>query len=548
MKEFIKIIKDYYELIKDDKNKLIPFYIIYFLIVIVEILIPIFVANITQSLTNSLIFASVMNVIMYGILSSMDNILCFLTRLIYQSFFRDNYITMYKKIVNKIYNFDVEDKKNISTGKLINNLTTDIVNIGEMADNILIIIFNSLKCIVFTFYFLKINIFLSIFVVIVDIIYIKKSNNLNNKIVNHLKNQINENDKLINLISQTILGLKDIQTLNFYDKINEKYNILYDSWKLEYNSRKKYERFKQTILKLFIVAVQIIIYLVSVYLIINKKMNIGTMLIIISYFESLISSSEKIMTSSQSIKEQNISINRINSLLEDNEEKNKNEKNIKNIKGKIEFKNVFFSYNEDKLLEYINFTIEPNKITAITGINGTGKTTIINLILRLYKPKKGKILLDNIDINDIDKKSYLKEISILNQETYLFNLSIRENFNLINNNIKRQEEICKFTGVSNFIEGLPNGYDTIIDENSNNLSGGQKRLLSLTRMLLKESKILILDEATSSLDKEKVEKFSKILEKLKENHTIIVITHKKEIIDIADETIVINKGKVKIKI
>ena len=254
------------------------------------------------------------------------------------------------------------------------------------------------------------------------------------------------------------------------------------------------------------------------------------------------------MTSSQSIKEQNISINRINSILEDNEEKNKNEKIIKNIKGKIEFENVFFSYNDDKLLEDISFTIEPNKITAITGINGTGKTTIINLILRLYKPKKGKILLDNIDINNIDKKSYLKEISILNQETYLFNLSIRENFNLINNSIKRQEEICKFTGVSNFIEGLPNGYDTIIDENSNNLSGGQKRLLSLTRMLLKESKILILDEATSSLDKEKVEKFSKILEKIKENHTIIVITHKKEIIDIADETIVINKGKVKIKI
>ena len=254
------------------------------------------------------------------------------------------------------------------------------------------------------------------------------------------------------------------------------------------------------------------------------------------------------MTSSQSIKDQNISINRINSILEDNEEQNKNEKLIKNIKGKIEFENVFFSYNDDKLLEDISFTIEPNKITAITGINGTGKTTIINLILRLYKPKKGKILLDNIDINNIDKKSYLKEISILNQETYLFNLSIRENFNLINNSIKRQEEICKFTGVSNFIEGLPNGYDTIIDENSNNLSGGQKRLLSLTRMLLKESKILILDEATSSLDKEKVEKFSKILEKLKENHTIIVITHKKEIIDIADETIVINKGKVKIKI
>ena len=229
-------------------------------------------------------------------------------------------------------------------------------------------------------------------------------------------------------------------------------------------------------------------------------------------------------------------------------DKAKNMKKVSNIEKELklveEKTDIMLSEKQKEAIRAIN----DNNVTIITGGPGTGKTTIINLILRLYKPKKGKILLDNIDINNIDKKSYLKEISILNQETYLFNLSIRENFNLINNSIKRQEEICKFTGVSNFIEGLPNGYDTIIDENSNNLSGGQKRLLSLTRMLLKESKILILDEATSSLDKEKVEKFSKILEKLKENHTIIVITHKKEIIDIADETIVINKGKVKIKI
>ena len=149
-------------------------------------------------------------------------------------------------------------------------------------------------------------------------------------------------------------------------------------------------------------------------------------------------------------------------------------------------------------------------------------------------------------INNIDKKSYLKEISVLNQETYLFNLSIRENFNLINKNIKKQEEICKFIGIHKFIKDLPKGYDTIIDENSHNISGGQKRLLSLARTLLKESRILIFDEATSSLDKDKIQNVINLLRELRKNHTIIVITHKKEIINIADEIIAVDKGKVKI--
>jgi hypothetical protein len=541
------IIKDYYNLIESDKNKLILYYFIYFLNIIIELIIPIYIAKITESLTNSLIIVALASIINYSILKILNNLLGYADKYIYQRFFRDNYITIYKKIVKKIYNFDEEHKKKISTGKIINSLTSDIVNIGEMADNFLKATLNILKSIVVIIYFFRINIFLALIIIGVDVIYIIRSNCLNNKSVKYLKEQKKENDQLIGLINQTLLGLKDIQTLNITNTMDDKYNYIYKDWKKAYDNRKKYERYRQNILKCFLIIIKSIVYFTCVYLMINNKITIGIILIIISYFDSLFSASENIMDASQSIKDQNISVNRIKEILEYNTIKEKNLKEIKNIKGIIEFKNIDFSYSNEKLLQNLNFIIRPNRITAITGTNGTGKTTIVDLILRLHSPTKGEILLDNINVKEIDKNSYLKEISVLNQESYLFNLSIRENFNLVENDIKKQEEMCKLTGIDKFIKTLPKGYDTIIDENSHNISGGQKRLLSLTRTLLKDAKILIFDEATSSLDTDKIQNVINVLNELKKNHTVIVITHKEEIENIADEVITINDGKVKIK-
>lgn len=251
------------------------------------------------------------------------------------------------------------------------------------------------------------------------------------------------------------------------------------------------------------------------------------------------------MSSVESIKEQNVSVSRIQEILKYNIVKESSIKILKNVEGLIIFEEVSFSYNHKKFLENLSFKIEPNEITAIVGKNGSGKTTIINLILCLYSPIKGRILLDGNNISDIDSKAYLKEISILNQDTYFFHLSIRQNFNLINKNIKKQQEICTLVGIDEFIRCLPHGYDTVIDENSRNISGGQKRLLSLARTLLKESKILILDEATSSLDKDMLHNVVGVLEKLKKNHTIVVVTHKPEIIKVADNVISIDKSDIK---
>lgn len=539
--EFKEIVKNYYKLIDEDKTKLIPYYIGYFINAVLELVIPIFVAKITESITNSLYMVAFVSITIYFILKTINSIIYYFTMYMYQNFYQSNYINIYKKVIKKIYSFNQEYKKNISTGKMINSLINDAVNIGEMADNILSIIFHTLECIVVLFYFFKINIFLAIFISIVDMIYVFQSNYLNNIVIQYSKKQKNENDRLIGLTNQTLLGLKDIQTLNFSSSMNEKYDSIYKCWKDIYNKKKRYERYRKSILKGFINAVKTIVYFICMYLIMNKHMTIGIMLIIISYFDSLFSSSEIIMNANQSIREQNISVNRIKEILEYDDIKEIELKSIKNIIGKIEFKNVFFSYGNEKFLENLNFTIKPNQITAIVGTNGTGKTTIINLILRLYCPVKGNIFIDDIDINTIDKKSYLNQISVLNQDTYLFNISIRENFNLVNNNINKQEEICKLVGIDKFIKSLPKGYDTVIDENSNNISGGQKRLISLARTLLKESRIIIFDEVTSSLDKVAMENIINVLKELRNKYTIIVITHKKELMNIADEIIVLGK-------
>ncbi len=543
IKEYINIFKNYYKLISDDKRKLIPYYIGYFLEEIIELIIPIYIAKITEDLTNSLFISSLISIAMYFFLKNVNILISYFIKNTYTNFFKNNYVTLYKKIVKEIYNFDEEYKKKFSTGRMLNSLTSDIINVGEMADDILTVILNILKSIIVIIYFFKINIYLLIFIILIDIIYIKRSNYLNNMTIKYLKKQVNENDKLIGLISQTITGLKDIQTLGISNTINDKYNTIYRLWKNMYSSKRKYQVHKQTVLKCLLILVKTSIYFLLAYLVMNKEMTIGVMLIIISYFDSLFQSSENIMQSLENIKEQNVSVNRIKEILEYNTVKEYEIKSLKNINGLINFNNVSFSYNDERFLENLEFVIKPNKITVIIGANGTGKTTITNLILRLYQPTSGEILLDGIDINSIDKKTYLKEISILNQETYLFNLSIRQNFNLINKDINKQQEICKFVGIDKFIKKLPKGYDTVIGENCNNISGGQKKLISLARTLLKGSKILILDEATSSLDTNMTKNFISILKKLKKNHTVIVITHKNAIIDIADEIIAIDKSK-----
>ena len=216
--------------------------------------------------------------------------------------------------------------------------------------------------------------------------------------------------------------------------------------------------------------------------------------------------------------------------------------------GEINFEKITFNYSdkESKILNSINLNIPGKKMTALVGHSGAGKSTILNLIPRFYDTNSGDIKIDNQSIYNSTIKSLRKNISLVSQDIILFDDTIRANIAYANLNAPNSEieEACKFAAASSFIEKLPNSYETIIGENGIRLSGGQKQRISIARAILKNSPIILLDEATSSLDADSEEKVQNAILNLTKNRTTLVIAHRLSTIFKADKIIVLDEGKI----
>ena len=220
---------------------------------------------------------------------------------------------------------------------------------------------------------------------------------------------------------------------------------------------------------------------------------------------------------------------------------------LKNPKGTIEFKDVKFKYKDDEeyTLKGLNLKLEPNKKIAIIGKSGNGKSTIFNLLLRYFNTSEGTITVDGININDLTEESLRNNISIIRQTPFLFNISIKENFQIVKPNVTLEEirEVCKKSYIDDYIMSLPNKYDTIIGEGGVNLSGGQKQRIAIARTLLLNTKIILFDEATSALDNESQEYIKMTIDNLIKDHTIIIVAHRLSTIIDSDIIHIIDKGE-----
>lgn len=220
---------------------------------------------------------------------------------------------------------------------------------------------------------------------------------------------------------------------------------------------------------------------------------------------------------------------------------------VDRVKGKIEFRNVSFRYVDDvPVLKNVSFKVNPGEMIALVGPTGVGKTTIANLIPRFYDPDSGQILIDDIDIRKIKLSSLRKQISMVSQDVFLFNGTVKENI-LYGRPDATDEEViaaAKAANAHDFIMELPEGYNTRVGERGVKLSGGQKQRISIARALLKDAPILILDEATSSVDTQTEKLIQEALENLMKNRTTIVIAHRLSTIRNADQIIVLKDGEI----
>ena len=436
-----------------------------------------------------------------------------------------------------------------SSGEIINRITQDADTLSFAFSHLLSIVSAFIGSFVILIY-----VFINSWIIGIEIVLfmillyfvVKKYNPMLKDI--HKKRKKGQ-DEFSTLVNESIRGIREIKTLGIKNNlITEMRDIIadiFDKSKKEISIWERYRIISRVIKALLEVGVFITCVVLLYY-----KMTTLTFFIAMTYyvyrFMWLI---ENVNDFSIMYQKTVVSLSRVNELLENKLYKDETFGNIslKNIKGVIEFKNVTFAYpNEDNILNDFNLRIEPNKKVAIVGKSGSGKSTIFNLITRIFDPIKGEITLDGTNIHDLSEESLRKNISIIRQEPFIFNRTIKDNFKLINKKIglEKIKEYSKIAYLNDYINTLPDKYNTKLGEGGVNLSGGQKQRLSIARGLIKESKVILFDEATSALDNNSQEYIKKAIDNLVKNHTVIIVAHRLSTIIDADIIYVVDKGKV----
>ena len=451
-------------------------------------------------------------------------------------------------MIERLMNYKIKNFDNSSSGEFLNRIKNDPQDIVSVFSIVQYNIFNIVTEFFMLIYVFYLNFLLGIiyFIGIIFIYFYEKYSYIRlEKLQNNLKNQMDKNDSTI---TEIIRGIKDIRLLGISNKI--KGNTM-KSFEEQVKNNARINIFQNNIynnVEMCKAVITALIIFVGLFLINNNLLTLSTFLIIFLYRNDIFS----LIFSYTSLKEYlvryKVAKNRIKELFDENKYpiQKYGDIDLKNINGIIEFKNVTFSYdNKRKVLDNISFKIDKCEDVAIVGKSGSGKSTIFNLLTKCYDNYQGTIFIDGVDIRDLSYSSITNNISIINQNPYLFNLTIKENLKLLDRNITDKEMIvaCKIANIHEDIIKLPNKYNTLLGEGGLNLSGGQKQRLAIARALLKRSKILLFDEATSSLDNITQKNVQTAIKNISKDCTIVTIAHRFSTIIDVNKIIVLKDGK-----
>ena len=467
--------------------------------------------------------------------------------LIMSSYIKNTVNYLRTDIFSKVINKDIKDFSLDNSGKYISILYNDIKIIEDSFFNNLFQVISCIISFVISLVVLfsispSIVIFISVFGILGFII----PNTLSKKLIVQ-KNEYSENlEKVTSITKDLFSGFEVIKGFNISNKINKIFST--ESNNVE-TSKKKYSVL-EAIIRGFSLSFSVTIYLgvllLGGYLMYKKSITVGTAIIIIQLSTHIVGPVKLSISLINQIKSVSLIADKIEIILEDTQDSFENTR-LDNFEKSIEIKNLSFSYNEErKALDNINLNIDKNKKYAIVGESGSGKSTLIKLLMRYYNDYEGNILIDNNDLKNIYSFDLYKNISMIQQNVFMFDDSIKENIRLYSNHT--DEEViksCERSGLTKLIDKLPDGINSLVGENGNKLSGGEKQRIAIARALINNTQILILDESTSALDNETAYNLEKSLLTLNDL-TLITVTHKliKSILINYDEIIVMKNGKI----
>lgn len=551
-KEDMNLLRRSMNYLKPYKIKLMILFLIIITGIVISFVQPLIWGKLIVSLVNKNFEHTLYNIIYTFFLYVAQILLDYFKSLISQKM--QNNITNNIKcdMYDKILNLPVKAFDEMRVGDFISRLQGDASALTDIITNQLLeMIIAILRIIVMGIAVFSINVYLSIVIVMLFpisyVIFKKYSKQL------RIKNQEIRSiyDDYFSFTQQSILGIREIKS-NGLKSYNSK---SYDKLSVKLMNKSTELGITGTVSRLLSQSTnfisEIAIMGLGGYFIFRNLITLDYFIAFSSYSRQFSNSLLSVVQINTNFQQMLTSLERIFALMDSlNYDSEKfGESNIETVKGEVSFEDVYFNYiGNTSVLKGVSFKLEQNKKYAVVGKSGEGKTTLFNLLMRFYDANSGEILIDGINISEFNEKSLRAHISIIRQEPFLFNTSIKENLLLANPNATDDQIInaCKEAHINDFINTLPDQYNSIIGENSVNLSGGQKQRIAIARALLKKSKILLFDEATSSLDNESEICIRQAINNIAKNHTVIVIAHRLSTIVDSHKIIVLQDGKASI--
>ena len=541
-------IKRTWRYIKKAKWSLIAFGIISIIEAVFSSIMPLLSAKVILNITNGLMKQLILSALAVFLISFVFWIFVYLKGVFYQKIYQKVLVNIQKSLAEEILNLEISEIDKHSSGLFINRLNNDTQDIAgiflEYAYYLSYIITNI--GVLITIFIL--NKYMFVYAIITSlVIYFVGSKRLDkqNRIRKNLKAMLEEKT---GLTSELVRGMRDIKVLNASDTILNQVTNKIEGTTKEYVHMILIQNFfsyiEENIRRLFdlgLIVLGCILYK-------HALLTIPAFIIIYNYQGRIKNLLTGVVKVGEFNKDFNLAADRIYEVIENKKFKKEKfgNKKIEKLNGNIKFKNVYFNYETTPVLKNMSFEIKPNQRVAFVGKSGAGKTTIFNLITKLYRNEKGKILLDDIDINDLTCSSIRDNMSIITQNPYIFNFSIKDNLLLAKKDATMEEirEACKLACIDDYIMSLENQYETKLGENGIILSGGQKQRIAIARALLMKTEIILFDEATSALDNETQSQIQKAIDNLKNEYTVLIIAHRLSTVIDSDTIFVVDDGKI----